>query len=401
MADLNIMFVSMHTSPLEAPGARDAGGMNVVEYHQSLALAALGHQVDIVTRRQSEDVPNRHEIAPGVTVWNLRAGPATPLPKSQVDAYIPEFSDALGMLPRPDLIHSHHWMSGVAALPLARRWGVRHVQTFHSVAAPVGSPLSLGEPPESDARLDGEALAARESDAIVSVSTAEARTVVERCGADPTRVSVVAPGVDLELFRPRTEGEERPLAEPYLVFAARLQPLKGADLAIQALAGVPERVRPTLIISGDVSEDYADYRRDLDTMVAEAGLGDRVRFIGPQSHEDLARWLRHSEVCLVPSHSETFGLVALEGAASGVPVMASCAGGLREVVVHGETGLLMMDREPQTWADALTELLEDKALSARLGTIARIHARRFSWEASARVLERSYRAIMRRNIRTR
>ena len=274
----------------------------------------------------------------------------------------------------PDLVHSHHWMSGVAALPAARAWGVPHVQSFHSVAAHPGSPLSSGEPPESPARVPGEAKTASESDAILAVSTAEARTIVERCGADPARVDVVPPGVDLEVFRPRQPGEGRPAErwadDPYVLFAARLQPLKGADLAIRALAAMPRALRPTLVISGDASPDFSDYRSRLTGLIETTGLTDRVVLIGSRPHTELAKLMRHAEVFLVPSHSETFGLVALEAAASGVPVIASAAGGLREAVVHSETGLLMLQRDPVAWARGLESLLTQPELRRGYGTVA-------------------------------
>lgn len=390
----------MHTSPADLPGSGDAGGMNVVERNEALALAALGHRVDLITRRARPDAPNEVELAPRVRLIHLDAGPQRPLAKSLIDDHIDEFRAGLSALEPYDLVHSHHWMSGVAALPVARDWGVPHVQSYHSVAALPGSELAHGEPPESPWRVPGEAKTAQESDAIVAVSTAEARTVIERCGADPSRVVIVPPGVDAELFHPvdRTamvpdEPQEGPWADDpngYVLFAARLQPLKAPDLAVEALAQIPAEVRPHLVIAGDISHDFATYRANLDTLVSAAGLSHHVSFIGPQRPETLARWLRHARAVLVPSHSETFGLVALEAAASGVPVIASAAGGLREVVVTGETGFLMANREPAAWAAALTRVLTDEALATRMGRIARVHALRFCWKDAAQRLNRLY-----------
>lgn len=401
MARLKLLFVSMHTSPAEAPGAGDAGGMNVVESAQARALADLGHTVELVTRRTSPDQPDLEELADRVWLRHLDAGPARPLAKSEIDAHIDEFAAGLERLPRPDLVHSHHWMSGMAALDAAAAWGVPHVQSYHSVAALPGSPLSDGEPPESPGRVAGEALLARRSDAIVAVSTAEARTVVERCGADPARVLVIPPGVDLDEFRPAAPSEERPACPwcgsraGYVLMAARLQPLKGADLAIRALAQVPVGMRPDLMIAGDISADFADYRTEVERLIEGLGMRDHVHFVGAQSRPDLARLMRHSQALLVPSHSETFGLVALEGAASGVPVLASSTGGLREVVVHEETGYLMHDREPSSWGTTLIRLLVDEPLRQRMGTIARIHARRFAWPDIAARLASSYEGLIR------
>ena len=400
MPPLRLLFVSMHTSPADAPGAGDAGGMNVVELNQACALAALGHTVEFVTRRADTDQPDVVELAPGVTLRHLPGGPAEPLAKSAIDAHIDEFAAGLAGLERPDLVHSHHWMSGMAALDAAAAWGVPHVQSYHSVAAPPHSPLSEGEPPESDDRVAGEALLARRSDAIVCVSTAESRTVVERCGADPNRVVVIPPGVDLQQFRPAAPSEERPACPwcgsraGYLLLAARLQPLKGADLAIRASAQIPPFMRPDLVIAGDISADFADYRAEIERLIDDLGMHSHVHFVGAQTREQLGRLMRHSQALLVPSHSETFGLVALEAAASGIPTLAYSTGGLREVVVHQETGYLMNDREPSTWGTVLIRLLVDEPLRQRMGTIARVHARRFAWPDIARRLADGYESII-------
>ena len=386
---LRIAFVSLHTSPATQPGSGDAGGLNVVERAQADALARLGHQVDLITRRNSPEDPDSVELSPGVVLRPLTAGPEQPLAKSLIDAHIPEFSARLAELGPYDVVHSQHWMSGVAALPNARAWGVPHVQSYHSVAALPGSSLAEGEPAESPARVPGEALVARESQAIVAISAAEARTVIERCGAEPERVCIVSPGVDLDLFRPLRAGEEpRPCAHPgtangYVLFAARLQPLKGPDLAIRALACVEESIRPHLVVAGDVSDDFAAYEARLLRLVSELGLAESVSFVGPQSRPELARLMRSARIVLVPSHSETFGLVALEAAASGTPVIASAAGGLREAVAHGETGQLMDSRHPEDWGAAITHLLTTPGLLGRMGTVARVHARRFVWEWAA------------------
>lgn len=386
----------MHTSPTSSPGTGDAGGMNVVELAEASALARLGHHVELVTRRSSPADPARRELAPGVTLCHLDAGPPTPLPKSVIDDHLDQFSAGLAELGPYDIYHSHHWMSGVAALPVAAAAGVRHVQSFHSVAALPGTALDAGEPAESPRRVPGEALVARRSDAVVAISAAEARTVIERCGADPQRVRIISPGVDHELFRPLQPGE--PSWQPpggvgvngFVVFAGRLQPLKGADLAIAALAGLDPQLRPRLVVAGDASQDFAEYPAQLRQLVAEAGLDDAVDFCGPLSREELAHVLRSSRLALVPSHSETFGLIALEAQSSGVPVVAACAGGLREAVAHGETGYLVESRDPLEWTAVLQILLADPVTLSRLGTVARVYARQFDWTWTARRLAACY-----------
>lgn len=414
---LRIAFVSLHTSPATQPGSGDAGGLNVVERATADALADLGHTVDLITRRADPSEPDVVELRPGVVLRHLTAGPEQPLPKSEIDAFIPEFSGGLGKLGPYDLVHSHHWMSGVAALPHARAWGVPHVQSYHSVAALPGSPLAEGEAAESPARVPGERLVAEESQAVVAISAAEARTVIERCGAEPDRVCIVSPGVDHELFRPLRPGEPRwepeahadrpdqgdgsrgapgpqepsPVARRgFVLFAARLHPLKDPDLAIRAVAGVDPAIRPHLVIAGDVSADFAAYEATLLNLVDELGLTGQVSFIGPQPRPELARLMRSARLVLVPSHSETFGLVALEAASSGTAVIAAAAGGLREAVAHGETGQLMDSRRPEDWADAITYLLTEPGLLERQGVVARVHARRFVWRWSAARLASIY-----------
>jgi D-inositol-3-phosphate glycosyltransferase len=401
--DLNITFVSMHTSPATMPGTGDAGGMNVVERAQAEALAALGHRVELVTRRSHPDDPDTVELYPGVTLRHLDAGPPTPLAKSLIDDHIEQFSAGLAALEPSDVIHSHHWMSGVAALPVAAKWGVPHVQSYHSVAAPMGSPLSAGEPPESPRRVPGEAAVARGSQAVVAISAAEAQTVIDRCGADSDRVSIVSPGVRQDQFRPLAPGEERwgwpatnPQAWPhgYVLVAARLEPLKGPDLAIQALAHVDPEIRPHLVVAGGASDAFRSYEQSLHTMVTELGLASNVTFISAQPRPELARLLRGARVVLVPSHSETFGLIALEAAASGTPVVAAAAGGLREAVAHGVTGQLMDSRRPEDWALALTRLLMVPGLLERMSLVSRVHARRFDWAFAALRLSAIYEGLL-------
>lgn len=392
-APLRIALVSLHTSPGAEPGSGDAGGMNVVVRHQAEAMAALGHEVDVLTRRSSTDMPAARRLGAGVTLRCLDAGPPRPVPKGDHEAFIDEFRDRAGALAPYDIIHSHHWFSGMAMLPLARALGVPHVQSFHSIAADAATPLSAGERPESPGRMAGEAWLALESDAIVAVSQAEAETVVRRLGGSAERVSVVVPGVDGVLFHPATG--PAPAAGPgYAVVAGRLQPLKGLDLAIEAVAAVPAEVRPDLVIAGDASADFDGYLDELGRLADRHGIGDRVRFVGPRSRADLAALLRGARVVLVPSHSETFGLVALEAAASGVPVVAQGTGGLREAVLAGDTGLVVESRDPRVWAAALTEVLSDKELARRLSVAARARAEALDWPRSAAALLSVYGSLL-------
>ena len=389
---LSIALVCLHTSPATEPGSGDAGGMNVVVRHQAEALASAGHRVDILTRRSSSGTADDVSLSPGVTLRFLTAGPPAPIAKGAHEALIGAFRNSMVDLGPYDILHSHHWFSGMAALPLARLRGIPHVQSFHSIAASESTPLSAGERPESAGRMAGESMLARESDAIVAVSRAEALTVVERLGGSPHRISVVPPGVDGRLFQPTSSPGAT--GNGYAVVAGRLQPLKGLDLAIEAIAAMPEALRPELVIAGDASADFDGYLDELSGIASRAGILDRVRFIGPQTRLQLAPLLRDARVILIPSHSETYGLVALEGAASGVPVVAAAAGGLREAVVDGVTGVVLESRAPNDWAAAISAVLSDTALSDRLRLAARQRAEQLTWSRSAGQLLGVYRSLL-------
>ena len=385
--------------------------MNVVVRHQAEALASAGHHVEILTRRSSP-VSEPVQLSPGVTLRFLDAGPARPVPKGDHEEFIEAFRIQMDALGPYDVIHSHHWFSGMAALPLARRRGTPHVQSFHSIAADASTPLSAGERPESPGRMAGEAWLAQESDALVAISEAEADTIVERLGGSPERIAIVLPGVDGILFRPTDVRSADALAAAaglsvagassgpidirgYAVVAGRLQPLKGLDLAIEAIAAVPEPIRPELVIAGDASADYDGYIDELRALAARNGIERSVRFVGPQSRVDLALLLSGARVVLVPSHSETDGLVALESAASGVTVVAAAAGGLREAVLDGDTGVVLDSRDPKVWADALTRILSNPAFARRLSLAARERAEHLDWPRSANGLVTVYRSLVR------
>lgn len=408
VAALRIAFVVLHTSPLDEPGTKDAGGMNVVVRAHAEELARLGHQVQLITRRSEpgppDGVADEVALAPGLTLHHLGAGPARLLAKGEHEALIEPFGDALRahLAAHPvDVVHAEHWYSGLAALPVARELGVPLVQSFHSIAAADATPLTEGERPEAPGRLAGERRLAHESDLVITVSEAEAATVKDRLGGDVSRLRVVPPGVDTRLFRPCTgaECEERTAwiahgGRPEVVVAGRLDPLKGFDLAIAAVAAIAPERRPFLRIVGAPPPDGEAYARSLHEAVASAGMLSTTSFDGSLGRPVLADRVRRAALVLVPSHSETFGLVALEAAASGVPVIARAAGGLREAVRDAETGVLLETDEPTEWAAEIERLLDDHELADRMGAAARDLAIQRSWLASTRALVGAYRELL-------
>ncbi|WP_017792751.1 glycosyltransferase [Leucobacter salsicius] len=399
-AALTIGFVMLHTSPLDIPGTKDAGGMNVVVRAQAEALARAGHDVRIYTRRSDEESPARVEVEPGLVVIHLDAGPARLLAKGEHEAVMDDFGHRLDEAlegDSVDLLHAEHWFSGIAALSVARGRGIPLVQSYHSIAAEPDSPLTDGERPESPGRLAGEKLLAHEADLVIAVSEAERQTVIERLGGDPDRIRVVPLGVDTELFHPCVTEECADQRDwigrggrPEVIMVGRLHPLKGFDLIIDAMALLPADARPALRVVGAPPPDGDAYARGLHEAAANASMLGTTSFDGALRRSELAERIRAAALMVVPSHSETFGLVALEAAASGVPVIARATGGLREAVDDGVTGLLISGDDPQVWATAIAELLADTERLERMGRASREHALESSWASSADRLIEAY-----------
>lgn len=364
--------------------------MNVVVSHQAQALAAAGHQVTIFTRRSEPGTEVSYPV-PGVRLEPIDAGPPRHIPKGAHEDLIEEFSGQLWGRLKADVVHAQHWFSGMAALPVARAGGIPLVQSFHSIAADAESTLDHGERPESPGRMAGETWLAAHSDLVVAISQAEADTVVSRLGGDPTRIAVVPPGVDSTVFHPIVGAPPDP---PQLVVAARLEELKGVALAVETLAMVRDP-RPQLVIAGEAAPRDRSYRDHLEQLVADSGLDERVSFVGVLTRAEVADLLAGAAAVLIPSYSETYGLVALEAGACGVPVVATATGGLKEAVVDGSTGLLMEDRQPASWARAIDRILADSVLAETLGTAARRRAESLSWEAATRSLLRAYCRVVR------
>ncbi|WP_368497907.1 glycosyltransferase [Herbiconiux sp. A18JL235] len=385
---MRIALVSLHTSPLALPGSGDAGGMNTFLLGVADALVAGGHEVELLTRATEArfGTADERRTPGGAVVRFLEAGPRASVPKSELATLAPAFGDALRALPRFDVVHSNYWLSGLAARPVAEEWGAPHVLSLHTVAALKNARLAPGDTPEPASRLEGERMLARASDLTVTHTAAESEAVLELLGAEPTRVVTVPPGVDEELFRPGAKAPGRPV----LLVLARIQPLKGIDLAIEALARIPSAMRPRLVIAGGVSPGHDGYAAQLRRRTGELGVDDDVSFLPAQARDAAADLLREASLVLVPSFSETFGLVALEAAASGTPVIASRTTGLLDAVADGESGVLLDGRDPEGWAATIAGLLDDPDRLAALSASAGGFAARHSWRRSAALLESQY-----------
>ena len=405
MADLpeRIAMVSMHSSPLAAPGSGDAGGMNVSILAVADQLARRGVEVDLLTRAVGD--PAATELRPGVVLHELAAGPRGELPRERLGEVADEFGEAVAALtgrpaPRYDLIHAHYWLSGLATLPVALELGLPFVQSFHTVAAMKNAGLGPGQRPEPERRVLTERYLAGQAGGIVAGSAAEATALIDLVRAPADRIWVIPPGVDIDRFAPsRAAGAQRlrdrlgvPGGVPLLAVAGRVQPLKDQELAIRALAALPEP-RPVLVIAGEASPGQERYAVRLRAVAAELGVADRVRFAGALQRADLAELLAAADLVLVPSRSETFGLVAVEAAASGTPTVGSRTGGLLESIADGVSGVLVGSRSAADWASVIGSLLADPVRRGELSRSARDHAEGYTWGATAAELLGVYGAV--------
>jgi D-inositol-3-phosphate glycosyltransferase len=391
-----LAVLSLHTSPLTQPGQGDSGGMNVYVRELVSSLAQAGVAADVFVRRWDDDAPDIVEVEPGFRVVHVAAGPPD-LAKEQlpdvVDAFADGVRDHLGRLGDVDALHANYWLSGVAGHRLKHELDLPLVSTFHTLAR-VKAETGDAEPAR---RVRAEADVIACSDAILASCVAEADQLVRLYGADPARVEIVAPGVDHAFFSPGDRAGARHALRhlrlgdgPVLLFVGRIQPLKGLDVAVRALAAL-DRPDATLVVVGGASglEGSAEVER-IDKLVAELGLTDRVRIVDPVPHHLLSTYYRAADVCLVPSRSESFGLLAQEAAASGTPVVAAAGGGLGTHGEHEHTGFLVEGRDPADFAAYAREILSMPAMAAELSAQAASRARDYTWSTAAARLRRLY-----------
>lgn len=401
-------IISFHTSPLDQPGTGDSGGMNVYIRAVAERLAGQGVEVDIFTRHRSPETPTVEELAPGHRLIRVQAGPRAPIPKADLPRYLPAFLG--GVLEQAhresrnyDLVHSHYWMSGWVGRSTKEIWGVPLVASFHTLGKVKDFSRGTGERPEPIERLSGEVRVIEEADRILAPTPDEAAHLVGLYGAEPDRIRIVPPGVDHSLFFPRDRHDARERLHltgvRLVLFVGRLQAHKGPDIAVRAIAEAlardPRGMSDVVlaIVGGPSGPGQTAEVAHLMDLASALGVAERVMLFPPQSQRRLADFYSAAEVLLVPSRSESFGLVALEAEACGTPVVAAETGGLRYVVGDGVSGFLVPGHDPADYADRLLQILGDAAAARRMGDAGVAQAFRFSWSATTSQIASIYQEL--------
>lgn len=399
-----VAVLAVHTSPLDQPGTGDAGGMNVYVLETARRLAAAGVEVEIFTRAVSSSLPSTVEVEPGVTVTHMRAGAFEDLRKEDLPAQLCAFTAGLMRVEagRPegwyDAIHSHYWLSGQIGWLASERWDVPLVHSMHTMAKVKNLDVAQGDRPEPHVRVIGEQQVVDQSARLIANTSDEAHQLISLYDADPSRVDVVHPGVDLDVFLPGSQLDARRelgvRADAHvLLFVGRIQPLKAPDVLLRSAHAMLEadpslRDRLIVVVCGGPSGTGLEHPEALAELASTLGIADIVRFEPPGNRQRLATWFRAADATVVPSYSESFGLVAVESQACGTPVVAAAVGGLRTAVDDGVSGLLVPGHNIDDWARTLTRMAtpERDVLAAS----ARAHAEKFSWSATAAGLIDSY-----------
>lgn len=399
---MRIAVVSVHTSPLDMPGHGDAGGMNVFIAESSAALVRRGHKVEIFTRATSADDVGTVILANGVKVHRLIAGPCAPMPKNDVVDVIGEFAVSMAGFGRFDVVHSHYWLSGLAVL--RSEWAMPHVHTFHTTARMKALSVSAADAADSSARAEVEQEicdAVSLVSCVSCVSEADAAALQKLYRVDENRVVVATPGVDGGLFRRRGAHVraywrmlQRVPADAFVVtMAGRVQPLKAQDLFAEAVSRIDPSLGVVGVIIGDPTEGHEAYYARLRERVTRADLAGRVLLRRAVARDQLALWFAASQIAVVPSVTESFGLTSLEAQAAALPVIARAEGGLPETLVDGVTGMLVDSADPDVWADAIVGFVRNSPRRAAAGRAAHAFAREHSWDSVATRLEDFYSSL--------
>ncbi len=398
----HIALLSIHTSPLAALGGKEAGGMNVYVGSLARALGQQGIQVDIFTRRATPDLAPVVFLAPGVRLVHLSAGPAAPYNKNLILGHLPDLLRGIEQFAAQqgacyDLIYSHYWVSGEVALALRQHWKLPVLQMFHTLGVMKNAVARGAEETETQERIAIERRLLRDVDMTVAATSLDRDQMVQHYAADPARIRVIPAGVDTELFRPRDQAAARadlglPADQTLLLCVGRMEPLKGIDALVRALALRHNRLphlRSTLgaLLVGGAPEDtptgWNGEQRRLAALRDEQGVAQAVIFAGAQPHARLRDYYAAADIFVMPSHYESFGLAALEAMACGTPVVASGVGGLTTIIEHNHSGLLAPPDDPPALADQIERLLREPELRARLRAGGLQRAAAYSWQQVA------------------
>jgi D-inositol-3-phosphate glycosyltransferase len=401
-----IAILSVHTSPLHQPGMGDSGGMNVYIAETAKAIARRGIEVEIFTRATRIDEPDVSKLAPGVLVRHIPAGPFEGLSKEDLPGQLCAVTSGVLRAEAArhegfyDLIHSHYWLSGQVGWLAQERWNVPLVHTMHTMARVKNQQMALGDRPEPAIREIGEEQVVQAADRLVANTESEARELVDLYHANPDRVRVVHPGVDLEHFRQGDRGEARDslgIARDSIVllFVGRIQPLKAPDVLLKAVAAllkVQPDLRSNLLVAvcGGPSGTGLHMPDSLIELAKQLGISECVRFEPPLDRNSLRTWFQAAHVTVVPSYSESFGLVALESQACGTPVIAANVGGLPTAVAPEAHELLVSGHNADDWASTIARLISDHELSQKVSAAGVAHAMKFGWESTADALLKVY-----------
>jgi D-inositol-3-phosphate glycosyltransferase len=394
---IRVAMLSYHTCPLATLGGKDTGGMNVYVRDLTRELGRLGVHVDVFTRSQDEHVPHvLHDLGYGNRVVHVRAGPEQPLHKKQLAEYLPQFVDGIKAFAaekglRYDIIHSHYWMSGLAAEMLSDSWNVPIVHMFHTLGEMKNRIAQSESEKEGAYRLDGERQVLKRADKIIAATLAELAQLQWLYKAEPRKITIVPPGVDTCHFYPIPADEAReyigiPKDDRLILFVGRIEPLKGVDTLIRAVSCLPlkdlEKPAYLAIIGGDPNaspEEMTAEMTRLQALCDELCMKHLVVFLGKRSQDTLPYYYSAAEVLVMPSHYESFGMVALEAMACGTPVIASQVGGLAFLVQDGLTGFHVPDGDHEALCQKLAQLLSDHDLRRQMGENAHRYAREYAW----------------------
>lgn len=411
---INVAMLSYHTCPLATLGGKDTGGMNVYVHQLTRTLGKLGVRVDVFTRSQDEHVPHvLHDLGYHNRVVHIPAGPEVPLPKAELERYIPKFVQGIKSFAESknihyDLIHSHYWMSGLAAIELSQTWNIPFLHMFHTLVLMKNRIAQTPQEMEGEYRILGEKKVISKANRIIAATLAEKSQLEFLYKAPSSKISVIPPGVDTRHFYPIPKDEAKevvgvPEDSHTILFVGRIEPLKGIDKLIQAISIIQKngelRCCPhnLVIIGGEPNAKPEDMNAEmsrLQDMVEDLGIENFVIFLGKQDQQLLPYYYSASEIVVMPSHYESFGMVALEAMACGTPVVASQVGGLAFLVRDGETGYVVPGNDVQMLAKRLVELIKDKDLRNKLGNKSAEYAQLYAWEIISEKMIEVYNQVL-------